>query len=665
MKRGLPIFAQIFLSFLVLAIVPVAISSLLVVATYDDLISELAQQIGQERPLLTYNLTRDSMILVGLTIGIATLLSIFASLFLSRKMGLPIRNLLHATQAVAYGDLDARVPVRSNDEFGELGQGFNRMVRRLAEITRELAETNRNLEKNVGERTAELRLAYDRLMRQAQKVNEANKMKSEFLAHMSHELRTPLSAVMGYTELLRENVYGELSAKQSEVLAKIDRNSRNLLGLITDVLDLAKVESGRLEIRAAPFDLMDTIQQTADSLRPLFERKGLSLVIRQTGALPETVQDAAKFQQILINLLSNALKFTEAGGVTVSARPIGDGGFFAVDVTDTGIGIPPEKHEAVFEQFVQLDGGTAREQGGTGLGLALVRQLCEVLGGRVELQSAVGHGCRFTVILPARFGASASAARPGMRVLVVDDDPAAIARIAEYLRDWNVTVLACLDGRDAAAQAKEGTPAVILLDRLMSHVDGPAVLDALRADPATRDIPVIVMAAFDGDENVPPGSAEVLTKPVDAEPLRAAVRRFLPRARRQGGRDMSGAPTILIIDDNDENLDILSAKLTREGYRTLTAGDGETGLEIARKEKPALIILDIMLPRVDGWQVLERLRRNPATAAIPVMLMTAYTSIQFEGERRRAVEAGASEFLKKPVDLRELADVVRRHVGGE
>lgn len=500
MKVGFNIFTRVIIAFLVLALIPLTISSLLVVRTYESLLTELSVRLGAVDPILQTQgeaMVREATILVSLILLITVIITIFASLYLSRSISLPIRRLLHAFSLVSRGQLDVRMPVRTNDEFGELGRGFNAMVRRLSEYSRQLEETNTSLEQHVGERTAELRLAYERLQRTADQINEANRIKSEFVANMSHELRTPLVAIQGFTDLALEGMYGPLPDKLRAALAKISTNSKNLQRQINDVLDLSKIEAGRLDVHAEDFDLGELIHSTAEDLRPLFDKKGLSLAFRQEGPLPTLHQDAGKIGQILLNLLSNAQKFTERGGVTVFARREPERDEVRVDVVDTGVGIPREQWDAVFDPFRQLNGGITREQGGTGLGLALVRQLAELLGGEVGLESEQGVGSKFWFALPVRYDPAHSMheimRRRPPTVLAVDDDPGSLGELSAFLEPAGFLVSQCFDARQGIAKARDLRPDAVLVDELMPGLDGWAFVRELRDAAATRDIPVVMI----------------------------------------------------------------------------------------------------------------------------------------------------------------------------
>ncbi len=546
MKSGFTLFARIMIAFLVLAMVPVTVSSLLVVSTYEELLAELAGRVGDMAPGVfdaSFATVRDATILVSLILLITVMVTIFGSLYLSRSISLPIRRLLHAIGQVARGDMEIRVPVRGNDEFAELARGFNAMVRRLATYAREYEEYSVSLERHAAERTAELSLAYERLRRSTEQIEQANRLKSEFVANMSHELRTPLTAIQGYTDLALDGIYGPLPEKLMTALEKIQANSRNLLRLINDVLDLSKIEAGRQDVYADQFDVRELAEGVADDLRPLFDKKGLSLVVRMDGPVPSIHQDAGKIRQILINLLSNAMKFTERGGVTVTVREERDERELRFEVADTGIGIPPTQTQLVFEQFRQLDGGISRAHGGTGLGLALVKQLAELMGGEVGVTSEVGRGSTFWVQLPVRYDPAHALrllrTRSRPTVLLVDDDARALSEIAAFLEPAGFAIARCADAEHGLDRARETQPAAILVDEVMPGMDGWAFLKAVRLDPMTAEIPVIMMGLGHGAKTaLESGAADYWTRPIPRADRIVRLREVIERAR---GRTVGGS----------------------------------------------------------------------------------------------------------------------------
>ncbi len=533
MKGGLTIFTKIFIAFLLLAILPVTVSSILVVSTYDELVTSLIDILTQcqdpDQILHGYALVRDATVLVAMTLFITIVITIFASLFISRNMGVPIRNMLQTIGMAAKGNLDVRAQVRTRDEFGLLARGFNMMIRQLEQYQSRLEDANRNLEARVAERTAELSIAYEKLKTSADKIHEANRLKTEFVANMSHELRTPLNSIIGYTELSLEGLYGPLEPKQEEALTKIKRNSRQLLRLISGVLDLSKIEAGKMPLYLETFDAMELIRDVADDLFPLFEKKSLKLIVQSTGHIPPLKQDHEKLQHVLMNLLSNALKFTDKGMVRVVAGEEPATRTVRIDVIDTGIGIPDDQYDAVFEHFRQIDGGTTRKRGGTGLGLALVKQLVEHMGGTITLTSKLGEGSRFTVRLPIKYHSPGEQydGPPKPIILAVDDDAKTLADLDEWLSAEGFEVIRCRDGRDALKKADSVSPKLILLDTLLPYMDGWSILEQLKDKSSTKDIPVIMMSELvEKSEELLEKASNFIKKPFLRDQIVEMIRGF-------------------------------------------------------------------------------------------------------------------------------------------
>jgi CheY-like chemotaxis protein/nitrogen-specific signal transduction histidine kinase len=367
-------------------------------------------------------------------------------------------------------------------------------------------------------------------------LQASNRLKSEFMATMSHELRTPLNAIIGFTELVFMTNGGALDEMSVSNLNTVLRNARHLLTLINEILDLAKIEAGQSTVHPVPFDANQLVATVVGSTRALAEQKGLAIAVEAAPDLGLVVSDETKVRQILINLLSNAVKFTDAGGITVRVAGKGPDAW-TFEVADTGVGIAPEHHDLVFQEFRQVDASTTRATGGTGLGLAISRKLVGLLGGRLTLASTPGAGSTFTVELPRHFAArpaatpdappAADAGAPdgeGPLVLAIDDDPDALRLIAENLRDSRYRVVTATDPESGLALARELAPAAITLDVLMPKVDGWMVLRRLKADPATRAIPVI-LASFLENRGLAAklGAEAYLSKPFDRQELLSAL----------------------------------------------------------------------------------------------------------------------------------------------
>ena len=492
----------------------------------------------------------------------------------------------------------------------------------------------------------------------------ANRAKSQFLANMSHELRTPLSAVIGYSEMLEEEMEDAGDPAMLADIRKIQSNARHLLSLINDVLDLSKIEADRMTAYAEDIEVEALVQDVASTVSTLVEQKGNTLVLDLQPGLGTMHSDLTKLRQCLFNLVSNAAKFTEAGQITLHARRDGarcdgarcDGDWLVFGVTDTGIGMTPEQVGHLFQRFTQADVSTTRRFGGTGLGLALTRAFCRLLGGDVEVASTPGAGSTFTMRLPAAMpeqpapeeAAPAGASPPASKhlVLVVDDDPAQRDLLTRFLEREGFAVRTAPDGRAGIELARTLHPRAILLDVMMPQMDGWSVLGALKADPALAPIPV-VMVTFVNEPALSEslGAADTVLKPVEWDHLKGVMERF-----------RGDAGDILVVDDDPDARARLRQVLTRNGWTVTEAGNGQEALDVVVHAPPQLILLDLTMPVMDGFTFLHELRARPGCRDIPVVVLTARDLDA--AERRRL--AGASRVLSKGgTDLRQLAGELR------
>ncbi|TMC61716.1 MAG: response regulator, partial [Chloroflexi bacterium] len=426
-------------------------------------------------------------------------------------------------------------------------------------------------------------------------LRSASEAKSDFLASMSHELRTPLSAILGFSELMRqERKDGDSVTVPVDWVEHIHRGGEHLLTLINDVLDLAKVEAGRLDLRAEPFDLGGAIAESLNGLRPLAERKRLELTA-SVGDIT-AVADRGRFRQMLYNLLSNSIKYTPDGG-SVRVEAAEADGEIRIAVVDSGVGISPEDLGAVFEEFRQV-GDPRERQAGTGLGLALTRRLVEAHGGRIEVESQRGKGSRFTLVLPAREVEAVPAApepAPKRRrldmegdVLVVEDDPSAVRLLREYLEPAGYAVRVAPDADNGLRMAAEQRPAAILLDVLLPGVDGWEALRRLKANSVLRDVPVIMLTVVDErDVGLALGAVDYLVKPIQRAALLASLARFAPRPTS------TGLPLrVLAIDDEPAALDLIRSTIEPAGFAVRGVTTGREALDIVNRERFDLIICD-------------------------------------------------------------------------
>jgi len=540
----------------------------------------------------------------------------------------------------------------------------------LAAAHAELRQANTELEQRVAMRTEELNLANAALV-------GAARMKDEFLASMSHELRTPLTAILGLSEAMELDPQELLSDKQRRYLANIRQSGELLLALINDILDLSKVEAGKVELVIAPVLADEVCQASLRMIREMATKKNLHLSYTLAPAVPHVLGDERRVKQILVNLLSNAVKFTPPGG-SVGLEVAADAELQAVRFTvwDTGIGIAPADQARLFQPFVQLDSRLSREYAGTGLGLALVARLTELHGGRVEVESegVPGKGSRFTVALPWQAAslpgpAGSIAGQPAVRRALLVEDSALLAEgLCRALAELGWTGVIHSRAAGVVDRAAADRPDVILLDLMLPDRPGLDVLGELKRDPRTRDIPVIVESVMEAQERaLAAGAAAYLLKPVGLSDLQRALDQARIRQPAAPPAEHAAAgdarPLILLADDNDFSRTTLQQLLRALGYpEVATAHDGREAVAVARQRRPALILMDIQMPEMDGLEAIQVLRADAdqGVAATPVIALTALAMV---GDRERCLSAGADDYLAKPVRAADLKKSLAQWLG--
>jgi len=521
-------------------------------------------------------------------------------------------------------------------------------------LMREVA-TRKRSEEGLGQLGSQLRVANQRLERSNDELARGSRLKSDFLSSMSHEFRTPLNAITGYSELLAEDATGPLSDKQRRFVGHIQRGAKHLLDLINDILDLSKIEAGKIEIHRESVTVREMLFEVISAIRPLAIAKGIEIDCR----VPDhdaVYADRLRLKQIAFNLLSNALKFTPAGG-SVWIESAADGQMMTISVCDTGTGIPHQEHESIFENFYQAGAGTKGLREGTGLGLAIVKRLVVLQGGRIWVESEPGAGSRFrfdlplVAVWPDNPEAPANANRaPGEGssgvplILVVDDDPGGSGPLVSYLEETGFRTMCTRPGREASRMAGKLQPAIVLLSLRTDGVGGWRTLCELKAHPATSGIPVIVTSAEDGMQlGFTLGAAEPITRPLSREALAEIVRQHLPSRT-------AGPSAVLVVDDDPGTIEMASEVLRAAGYSPVTARNGREALAILAETPVDAVLLDLIMPEMDGFEVLRRIRDIRGLREIAIVVLTGK---QLSGEDIEILQSQSAAFLQKGTSWKE------------
>jgi diguanylate cyclase (GGDEF)-like protein len=544
----------------------------------------------------------------------------------TRSIVRPILFIWEAVKKMEEGDLKQRAPVTTNDEIGRLAKEFNRMAENL-ENYYDTMKKRHEVEKEA--------------------LARASEMKSQFLANVSHELR-----------ILKEKSFGELNDKQAQYVEYINSSGSHLLQIINSILDLSKIEAGRMELVLEEFPLNEVLDETMATIRPLAEKRDITLASKEAKEALFIRADRGKFKQVLLNLLSNAVKFNvEKGRVIVdwdiTEEPLGNAveRFLVMSVTDTGMGVREEDVEKLFKEFEQLDPTTVKEHGGTGLGLALTKKLVNMHGGHIWVESETGKGCTFTVKFPqgAEKIEGMAAREPFVREGYLETNPCILVcgesrdinhLLEIYLTTENYDIIKAGDGDELLRKARQQKPFAIIMGITIPRKDGWEVLKELKDDPETADIPTVIISSANNKElGFALGAVDYLVKPVNKDILIGSLHRlsFTTREKR-------GPSKILVVDDEPGVLALLTDILETEGFTVLNATGGEDAIKAAIEKEPDLMILDLMMPGVSGFDVVDRLKEHPTARNIPVIIFTAK---ELSPEDKRRLGTNIEKIIQK------------------
>jgi signal transduction histidine kinase/CheY-like chemotaxis protein len=606
------------------------------------------------------------------------------SFFMRHSVTIPLRKLRSFAEHIADGNYTERLAeaVR-DDEIGQLANSINTMARAVQERETSL----QNLTTSLEERNNQLRMQTAEAEEARATAEEANRAKSQFLANMSHELRTPLNAIIGYSEMLHEEAIEIEMHDFVPDLKKIHAAGKHLLTLINDILDFSKIEAGKMDLYLERFDISTLIWEVSTTIKPMVNQKNNQLQVECPDDIGYMLADQTRVRQILFNLLSNAAKFTEQGTITLSVWRGAQTGYhlpqeaehaedvqaigaqppvIIFEVRDTGIGMTEEQQERLFQAFTQADATTTRKYGGTGLGLTISRLFCQMMGGDILAESTYGEGATFTIWLPAEviprnvntlnqdmppsslpsLRSRASSEEPVGTVLVIDDDLTARELMEHHLNHEGYHVVTAASGEEGLMLAHKIQPDVITLDIMMPKMDGWAVLVALHEDPELHEIPVIIVTIIDERQmGFALGATDYLVKPVDRERLM----KLLDKHQHHAHNNQS-AGHVLIVEDDADARELLHRMLLREGWEVREAQNGFAALDEIRTQMPDVILLDLMMPEMDGFQVITTLRETTAWKDIPVIVITAK---QLTEEEFQQLNGSVEQTLQKGRYTRE------------
>lgn len=601
----------------------------------------------------------QAAIVIAWSVGAAgAILVVVVSVGMLGSLGRRLRALMQAIDELSAGRIDAEMPQAGSDEIGAMSATLGMFRDSLIERQKlERAVTAKNTK--LAELVKSLEVARDQ-------AHQASAAKTAFLANMSHELRTPLNAIIGYSQMLAEEMEETGDKTAITDLTKIENAGKHLLGLINDILDLSKIEAGRMDLYPEDVDLHALIGEVRTLVEPLMAKNANKLVVSERAGLGIARSDLTKLKQCLLNLLSNASKFTHAGTVTLEAERYAEGGqeWLRFTVADTGIGMSERQLSRLFLAFSQADETTTRKYGGTGLGLVITRHFARMMSGDVTVTSTVDKGSRFTIAIPARLGKAGAEQAPAATVpvvtgdpnasatvLVVDDDPAAHDLIGSLLVKEGYRVLHAQNGEDALRLARDERPDAITLDVMMPRMDGWSVLTAIKGDPELCETPVVIVSILhEKGTGFALGADGFLTKPIDRASLAQLVRKLMVSRSGPGG-------TILVVEDDDDTRAMTCRLVEQMGFAARQAPNGREAIEwLKNNPVPALVLLDLIMPEMDGFEFLNAIQNAPRLTQMPVVVITAKDLSQ--ADRDILAKRASQIVVKGPIPGQEVAAAV-------